>query len=196
MDTILLVTRRRRKRLIGPPCLTGPTQWWCRRVFCPRAKPPPLVQAPTPTPALHPSATRSAVPRPLHLTESLMLFPAGPPDLLSLPLFIILLFPHTRRKRTPALHARPQGPKLADHLWMPNSLPSSSSSSGPTLEELEPKAGETLRWASSTYNHKVSLSNWSTRTTTLSTLRPQVNMASSDQVMVLVLVLFLHQGAN
>ena len=195
MGAILLVMRRRKKRLIGPPCSTGPTRWWCRRVFCPRAKPPPPVQAPTPTPALHPTATRSAVPRPLHLTESLMLLPAAPPDLRFLLLFLILLLlSHTRRRRTPARHARPQGPKLADRLWMPNSPPSSSSSSGPTAEELEPKAGGTLRWASSTFSHKVN--NWSTRTATPSKLRPQVNTASSDQVMVLVLVLFPHRGAN
>lgn len=191
MAAFLLVTKRKRKRLTGPLCLMGPSHWWCRRIFCPRAKPPPLVQAPSPTPALHPSATRSAVPRPLPLTESLMLLPSVLPDLLSLLLFILL--PHTRRRRTLALHARPQGPKLADLLWMPNSLPSYSSSSGITPEDLEPSAGNTLHWASLTYNHKVSLSllcsRWSTRT-----VKPQVNMASSDQVMVLVP--FLHRGAN
>lgn len=193
MAAFLLVTKRKRKWLTGPLCLMGPSHWWCRRVFCPRAKPPPLVQAPTPTLALHPSATKSAVPRPLLLTESLMLLPSVLPDLLSLLLFILL--PHTRRRRTLALplHAQPQGPKLADLLWMPNSLPSYSSSSGITLEDLEPSAGNMLRWASSTYNHKVSLSplcsRWSTRT-----VKPQVNMASSDQVMALVL--FLHRGAN
>lgn len=198
MAIFLLVMKRRRKCLIGPLCLMGRIRWYCRRVFCPRAKPPPLVQAPTPTPALCPSATRSAGPHPLPLTESLMPLPPVLPDLPSLLLFVILLHPHTRRRRTPALHAQPQGPKLADLLWMPNSLLSSSSSSGATLEEPEPSAGKTLHWASSMYNHKVSLrrlsSSWSTRATTLRILKPWVNMASSDQVTVLVL--FLHRGAN
>lgn len=192
MATFLLVMKRRRKRPIGPLCLMGPIQWYCRRVFCPRAKPPPLVQAPTP--ALHPSATRSAVPRPRPLTESHMLLPPVLPDLPSLLLFIIL--PHTRRRRTPALHAQPQGPKLADHLWMPNSPPSSSSSSGTTLEEPEPSAGKTLHWAYLMYSHKVSLrrltNSWSTSATTPRIPKPQVNMASSDQVTIL----FLHRGAN
>lgn len=167
-------------------------------MFCPRAKPPPLVQVPIPTAALHPSAARSAVHRPLLLTESLMFLQAAQPDLPSLPPFILLH--HTRRRRTPtlALHAQPQGPKLAGHLWMPNSLPSYSSSSVTTLEVPELSTVKTLHWASSMCNHKVSLrllsSSWSTRATTPRSLKPQVNMASSDQVTGLVL--FLHRGAN
>lgn len=198
MAAFLLVMKRGRKRLIGPLYLMGPIQSLCRKVFSPKAKPPPLVQAqsPTSTPVLHPLATRSAEPHPLPLTESLMLLPPVLPDLPSLLLFITLLLPDTRRRRIPALHARPQGPKLADHLWMPNSLPSSSSSSGTMLEE--PTAEKTLHWASSMYNHKVSLSplssSMSTRATTPRTIMPQVIMASSDQVTILVL--FLHRGAN
>lgn len=183
MGAFLSATKRKRKWLTGPLCLMGPIRWWCRRIFCPRAKPPPLVKVPTPTPALHPSVIRSAVPRPLRLTKGLMLLPPVQPDLLH----------HTRRRRTPALHVLPQGLKPADLLWMRNSLPSYSSSNGITLEDLEPSVGKTLRWASSTCIRKVSLillcSSRSTRTP-----KPQGNMASSDQVMALVL--FLHQGAN
>ena len=192
MAAFLLVLRRRRKRLIGPLCSKAPIQWWCRRVFCPRAKPPPLVQAPTPTPALPPSKhpTRSAGPRPPPLTGNLRLLPAALPDLPCLPLSITLHLPHTRRRRTPALHARPQGPKLGDHLWMPNSLPSSSSSSAATPEELEPKVGNTLHWASWTYSRLLS-SSWS-NTTNPSTLRLPGNTPSSDPATVL----FLQPGAN
>lgn len=200
MAAFLLVMKRRRRCLIGPLCLMGLIQWQCRRVFCPRAKPPLLVQAPTPTPALHPPATRNDVHRSLLLTESLMHHPLTHPDLPYLLLFVLLLLSHTRRRRTPAfvLHARPQGPKLAGHPWMPSFLPSSSSSSVIVLEEPVPSAGKMLHWVSSMYNHKSSLSplssSSSTWTPTPRPLKPQLNMALSDRVTVLVR--FLHQGAN
>lgn len=195
MDASSLVMMRRRRQLTGLLCLMGPTHFWCRRAFCPRAKPPPRVQAPSPTTALHPSATRSAVPHPLPLTENLMLLPPVLPDPLTRLLFVLLLLPHTRRRRTPAtaLHVQPQSPKLEDPLWMLNSLPSYSSSSGTTLEEPEPSAVKTPHWVFSMYNHRVS-SSQSTRTTMTTTVKPQVNMASSDRATVLGL--FLHRGAN
>lgn len=193
MATFLLVMNRKRKRLTGPLCLMAPTHWWWTRIFCLNTKPPPRIQAPSPTTALHPSATRSAVPHPLPMTKSLTLLPPVLPDLLSQLLFI--LHPNTRRRRTLALvlHIQPQGPKLADLLWIPNSLPLYSSSNGIMQEGLELSAGKMLLWAFSTYNHKVSLSpfcsSWSTRR-----VKPQVSMASSDQVTSLVL--FLPRGAN
>ena len=193
MATFLLVMSRKRKWLTGPLCLMAPSLWWWRRIFCLNKKPPPHVQAPSPTTALHPSATRSAVPHPLPMTKSLTLLPPVLPDLLFQPLFI--LNPNTRRRRTPALvpHAQPQGPKLADLLWIPNSLPLYSSSNGITQEGLELSAGKMLLWAFSTYNHKVSLSpfcsRWSTRR-----VKPQVSMASPDQLTSLLP--FLPRGAN
>lgn len=89
-----------------------------------------------------------------------MLLPPAQPDLLSLPLFISTLLPHTRRKRilALALHVQSQGPKQADHLWMPSFLPSSSSSSGIMLEEPPPQVEKMLLWACSMYTHKVSTS--------------------------------------
>lgn len=192
MVVFSLVTNRKRKWLTGLLCLMGHIRWWCRRIFCPRAKPPPLIQAPTATIALHPTATRSAVPHSLPLTGSLMLFPFVLPDLLSRLLFAPLL--RTRRRRTLAIHARPQDPKQADPLWMQSSLPSYSSSSGTTLQALEPSAEKMLLWVSSTYSHKINLSpfcsSWTTRT---------VNAQLWDQMgpdQLTALVPFRHQGAN
>lgn len=199
MAAFLLVKKRRGRRLIGPRCLKGPIQWSCKRVFCPPARAPPLVQAPPPTQALHPSATRSGVPLPLPLRDSLMPLPPVQPDHPSpLPSILLLLLPHTRRRRIRVLvrHASPQGPKLADHLWMPNSLPLSSSFSETMAAERGPWTEKMLHWGTSIYNHKVSLSllssSWSARTTKPSSLKP--NMASSDQRKVLGP--FLRPGAN
>lgn len=184
MGTSLLAMKRRKRHLTGPVCLMVPIQWQCRRVFCPRAKPPPLVRAPIPaTAAVLPTAARSDALHLLPLTESLMLLPPAQPDLLSLPLFISTLLPHTRRKRilALALHVQSQGPKQADHLWMPSFLPSSSSSSGIMLEEPPPQVEKMLLWACSMYTHKVSTSppsnSWTTKTTTPKPLRPQLIMA-------------------
>lgn len=153
---------RKRKWLTGPLCLMAPTRWWCRRTFCLRAKPPPLTQAQSAS--LHPAAARSAKPRPLQRVDSLMLRPLVPPDLHHRPLADPLLL-RTRRRRT-ALRARRRAPKRADRLWMPSFLPSSSSSSGTTPVGPEPPAERTLRWASWTCSHWVTLSplRWSSRT--------------------------------
>ncbi|KAK2824496.1 hypothetical protein Q5P01_021671 [Channa striata] len=156
--------------------------------------------SPNPTPALHPLATRRGVHHPLPLIESLIYLPVTHPDLLLLHLHVLVLPSPTRRRRTPALarRARPRGPKVEGHLWMPSFLQSSSSSSVTTLAELEPSAGKMPHWASSMYNRKVRLnplsSTLSTRATTPRPLNPRPNMASSDPVTVLVR--FLHQGAN
>lgn len=192
-----LAMKRKRRHLTGRHYLMGHIQWLYRRVFCPRAKPPLLVQALTPTPALLPSATKSDVLHPLLLTESLIRLPLVQPDLLSLLLFnIALLLPHTKRRRTPARHVQPQGPKQAGHLWMPSFLLSSSSSSGTTL--VEPQPEKMLHWVSLMCTHRVSLSHlsssWTTRITTFRPQRPQLTTVLLEPVMVLVL--FLHHGAN
>lgn len=197
MAAFWLVQRRRRKLLTGQLCLMDPTQWSFRRVFCPRAKPPPPAQAPAP--ALHPSKARSGELRPLPLTKSPTLLPPVLPGLLPLCLFIILFLRHTRRRRTPTLrlHAQPPGPRPGDRLWTPSSLPSSSSSSATTPEEEpEPWAVKTPRWAFSTSNHKARLStrcsSWRTRASRPRALNPALSQASSDPVTAQC----LHRGTS
>lgn len=180
----LLVTNRKRTWLTGLLCLMGHIRWWCRRAFRPRAKPPHLTRAPSAP--LRPIVARNAELHPLHLARSLMLRPRVPPDPLLRPLVDLLLL-HTRRRRI-AFRAQRHAQKLADLLWTPSFLPSSSSSSVTTPGDLQATAEETLRWASSTCQRRVNLSprcsSWSFRTT-----KPKVSMASSDRVTAALLLL-------